>query len=378
MTRVASTPCLAALAVCLLASGVPFDQAHAQNFGVTSPVGVLTIPLPAQSDTRVSIPLLRFSRYEGAVQAVNGNVVTVTVSPGWTANQFVRDAAANRHDTFFALLGPNAGANAPKEGCFYTVTGNGANTLTLDLNGDDLSTVQPGTRVTLIPYWTLGTAFPASDAGRAFVASASPSAWATVIFPTGVETVNRLGGVARGGPKPPAPLAYYFYAGAWRSSQDSSAVAHDDDVLYPDGHFIMRNTAATPLAFRPPGAVLTAKLAVPVPTPEDENTLLNCPVGLPRPFDVSLNSLGLVSSGVVQESSGDSVWVFGQGATGYNQAPVAEYFFSGGAWRKAGTSETQDFGATLLPAGAGWVIHKASGDGTTLFWQNVPNYSASN
>ncbi len=312
------------------------------------------------------------------MQAINGNVVTVGNSPGWTANQFVQDAAANQHDTFFALLGSNAGASTPQEGSFYAVTGNASNTLTLDLNGDDLSSVQPGTLLTLVPYWTLGTTFPAGDAGQSFVASSSPSNRATLLFPAEVETVSTLGGVSGGGPKAPAPAAYYFYAGAWRSSQDDATVSHDDDVLSPAGHFILRNTAATALTFKPSGVVLAGKLTVPVPTPEDEQNLVNLPVGLPRPLDMSLNSLGLISSGIIQDSSGDSIRVFGSVTTGYNQGAGAEYFYSNGAWRQTGAPDDQDFGETLLPAGSGWVIHKASGDGSTLFWQNTPNYSASN
>ncbi len=44
----------------------------------------------------------------------------------------------------------------------------------------------------------------------------------------------------------------------------------------------------------------------------------------------------------------------------------------------SGASPTQDYGNVLLPAGTGWIIQKATGDGSTAFWQNAPSYSVGN
>ena len=366
----------------LLAGGLPLGQAAAQGLSTTEPVGVLTIPLAAQSDTRVAIPLLRLTRFAGALQSVAGNVLTVAGAPNWTANQFAFAPQAGQHDTFFILFGANpanaaTGSPTPKEGGFYPVVANGANTLTADLGGDDLSAVQPGTRVTLIPYWTVGTAFPAADAGKSFVPSASPTQRATTVLPASARNVVPGDpGEFRADPT----AAYYFYAGAWRRGDLDPGVVCDDDMLYPDAHFIVRNPDATALTFQPVGVVLTAKFTVPVPTPTaSPGVPLDFPVGLPRPLAVSLNDLGLTSSGTIapadaSPNSPDSVFVFDNAAAGYDKAPVATYSFAQGAWRKVGAPSAQDFGADVVPAGAGFTLHKGAGDGATLFWLNSPNY----
>ncbi len=279
----------------------------------------------------------------------------------------------------------NAGANgpAPKEGCFYTVTANGTNTLTVDLNGDDLSTVQPGTRVTLIPYWTMGTAFPASDAGRSFVASASDLA--SCHHPSDPPDGNlqlrhpqshrpTFQAIWKSHPAVTARHYYFCCGGVARRAARRQTVVCDDDLLYPDAHFIVRNTATTALTFRPPGAVLMGRITVPVPTSWQEDSQSYFPVALPRPLAVDFNDSGLAASGAVGDSNGESVAVFDPVATGYNQAPSASYFLSGGVWRKQGAPATQDFGLTPLAPGSGLILHKMATDGTTVFWQNAPNY----
>ena len=333
---------------------------------------MLALPLAAQSDTRVAIPFVRPTRYAGLLQSVSGNVLTVAGAPGWNANQFAYDASAGRHDTFFVLLGARTGAGTtPKEGGFYTVTANGANTLTVDLNGDDLSAVAAGTRVTLIPYWTVGTAFPASDAGKSFIASPSQMATTLLVAPAKTTVIDGPQGVYLGGPKPPPPPLYYFSAGAWRRADLSSTVVCDDDVLYPDGHLIVRNPDAATLTLRPVGVVLTAKFTVPVPTP-GANAELDYPAALPRPVPVSLNDLGLIDGGTIlptdaPANSRDSVAVFDPAVAGYNLAPAATYYFAQGAWRKAGAPPAQDFGADTIPASAGFLLHLGAGDGATRF-----------
>ena len=374
-----------------LAGGLPSGQAVAQGVVATDPVGVLALPLAAQRDTRVTIPFVRPARYAGLLQSVSGNVLTVAGAPGWNANQFAYDTGTGQHDTFFdqfaydtgtgqhdtffVLLGAQTGAGTtPKEGGFYTVTANGTNTLTVDLNGDSLATVQPDTRLTLIPYWTLGTAFPASDMGHSFLVSASPAQKATLVLPASARNVVS-GDPGEFTVDPTA--AYYFYAGAWRRGDLDPGVVCDDDVLFPDGHLVVRNPDAATLTLRPVGVVLTAKFTVPVPTP-GVNAELDYPVALPRPVDVSLNDLGLISSGIilptgVSANSQNSVAVFNPTA-GYDPPPAATYYFAEGAWRKTGAPPTQDFGTDMIPAGAGFLLHLGAGDGATRFWTNSPNY----
>lgn len=351
---------------------------------VTDPVGTLAVALRAQSDSCVSIPLWRPARYTGVLQAgAAGNVLTVVGTPGWSVDQFAFAPQSGQHDTFFVLLGANAslpaGGPTPKEGCFYTVVANGTNALTLDLNGDDLSAVQPGTRVTLIPYWTLGTAFPASDAGNSFVAADPNLEMATTIRVASAKETSTTGASGpNSGEGSNSPSLCNFSDGAWRSVT-SPNVVRDDDLIFPDSHLVVRNNSTTPLTFRSTGTVLMAKFTVPVSTPE-ANYALDLPVALPRPVGISLNDLGLINSGALapaQDASTltkDTLATYDNAIVGYNKTPTAIYYYAQGAWRKVDGSPAQDYGADMIPAGAGFTLHKGVGDGTTLFWLNSRNY----
>lgn len=127
----------------------------------TDPVGVINVDLPGNSDTVVSVPFHRPVEFQGSVDSIDGNQITVNGTPGWSTNQFVYDAPGQT-DTFYVLF-----ASGEKEGMFYTIDANTADTLTLDLAGDTLAGVQSdqddgpgmGDILKIIPYWTLGTLF---------------------------------------------------------------------------------------------------------------------------------------------------------------------------------------------------------------------------
>ena len=142
-----------------------------------------------QSNTYYAIigPLL--NTVSGTVTVNNGSTA-VTATAGlsgvvagdeFIVNGLAYNVASVTSDTALVLSRVYTGTSgaglaatydhSPKEGSYYTVTANGTNSLTVNLNGDSLSTVTAGTSVTLIPYWTLGTAFPASDAGTSYTTS---------------------------------------------------------------------------------------------------------------------------------------------------------------------------------------------------------------
>jgi uncharacterized protein (TIGR02597 family) len=145
----------------------------------TDPVGFTTIACPANSDTTLSVPFTRPPEFVGAVQSVSGNVITVSGSP-FTANQFAY-VTGTQPKHYYVLIGPHSTTN-PKEGFQYTVTANGVNTLTLDLAGDNISGVLANTQILVIPYHSLNSLFPASDAGVSFIVSPSALNRQTQLF----------------------------------------------------------------------------------------------------------------------------------------------------------------------------------------------------
>jgi len=132
---------------CAVLGCVLTATAHAVTT-TSAPMGGLTIKCKANSDTAVGIPLTRPDVFEGRVNSVDGNSVTVAGTPGWMVDQFVyEDGTQDNH--YYLLF-----ASGAKEGAFYTITGNSSNSVSIDLNPfmldvpdslDDVSTGGPQT-----------------------------------------------------------------------------------------------------------------------------------------------------------------------------------------------------------------------------------------
>jgi uncharacterized protein (TIGR02597 family) len=263
---------------------------------------------------------------------------------------------------------PASVSKTPKEGCLYTVTSNDLTSLTLDLNGDDLSSVQPDTEILIIPYWTLNSIFPASDANTSFVPSNSP-----LVRQTQVLVPNYSGlGINRAG-----ATTYFFYNGAWRQFGRPITEDHGNDILLPDAYFIVRNpTKTTTLSVA--GDVLTKKLMTSLTTqatsPQDNL------VSMIRPIGVTLNDMGLTEGGAFAPSSSavirlDQLFLYSNSQIGFNKGASATYFYYNSGWRLFGKPISEDHGNDIIPVGSGFIIRKAATpNGVTQFWGNFPNY----
>ncbi len=335
----------------------------------------------ANSDTQVSNSFIRPPEFVGATSAATSNTLTVSGSP-FTANQFIY-AAGSQPKTYYVLIGPHSSTN-PKQGLMYQITGNTTNTLTLNTNGDDVSGIAATTQILVIPYHTLNSMFPASDLNVSYVASPNQFARQTqVIIPNYSGTGINLSSAA----------TYYYLNNAWRKFGDSTAVDHGDDLLpmgqppgvaMPSaaanavaGHMTIRN-AGTATTLTTLGSVLTKVTTIPLFTRtsgQQDNF-----VSIIRPLDVSLNNLGLITSGAFQTSPSqfnrvDQLLVFDPTQASQNKSASKTYFYMSGAWRLFGDPGLPDRGSDLISAGAGFVIRKgATATGAPVFWMNAPTY----
>ena len=142
--------------------------ATAQTQAHSKPMGYTTWTAKGNSDTRIGAAVHRKAEFVGKVDTLVGDTITVDgTSPGWTADEFTDPAydpvaAPNTpptKDLYYVLI-----ASGAKEGRYYEVTSNGANTLTIDPAGDTLAPdVANGTSIKLIPFWTLDSMFPAGE-----------------------------------------------------------------------------------------------------------------------------------------------------------------------------------------------------------------------
>ena len=261
--------------------------AGAQTSVTTDPVGFASVNCPSNSDTFASIPFTRPPEFVGSLQTVSTDTLSVSGSP-WAANQFVY-AAGTQPKTYYVILGKASTVN-PKEGSSYLVTANGTNTLTINLQGDNLSTVPAGTQITVIPYATLASVFPAGDANVSFVPSPS-------LFSRQTEILIPSYGAS--GTNLAAAATYFFFNGAWRKFGTDSTQDHGDDPLANNGYVIIRN-AGTASKLTANGAVSLRKETVQIVS--RSATQQDNFVSVTRPVNVALNDLGLISSGAFASS----------------------------------------------------------------------------
>jgi uncharacterized protein (TIGR02597 family) len=312
----------------------------------------------ANSDTVVSLPVARASVYVDTLSAVSGTLLTVSGAPGWTTDQFVK-SLPSQPDTYYVQFKTGTAA-----GRFYTVTANGASTLTVDWNGETAEAAA-GDQFELIPYWSLITLFPASDAGTSFVATTD-----TGDIKTQVRTLDP----AFVGTNPSVAASYYFYNGAWREANQPTTDSFDSTALPPDTFFRLRNIA-TASTLTVVGSVVTGSLAITVNalggTSKQDNA-----IALRFAGTVTLAQSNLVGSGAFQASTSallrkDELHVFDNTVAGYNKTPVAIYYYYNGGWRKAGAAVTTNYGSeAVFTPGSGVVLRK-SGTGSsaaTSYW----------
>jgi uncharacterized protein (TIGR02597 family) len=327
----------------------------------TDPVGFITTSCLARSDTYVSIPFTRPSEFVGTVRSAGGNIITINGTPGWSNNQFVY-APSSQPKHYYLLIGNGAATN-PKEGHIYQITGNGPNTLLIDATSDNSTGIIANTQVTITPYWTLATIFPASDAGVSFTPTSSPPTY---------QTLLRFPNYSAPGINQPYAAEYYFNNGAWRLVSDgfNNPPDHGDDPLLPDGFFVVRNAnSAQTLPLRALGSVLMKKMAVPFFTAQTGKQ--DNPVAMIRPVDVSLDATGLapIDNTFVQN---DQLLLFNNTRRQLNKHPSKIYTYNDG-WRLS-TDPTGDHGKDVIPAGSAMIVRKVASPNGPIFWTNSPTY----
>ena len=331
----------------------------------TDPVGFTTTTLLGNSDSFIALPFIRPAAFVGGISSAAGTTITVSGSP-WTANQFVY-VAGTQPNHYYALVGAASVAN-PKDGHTYPIISNTTNTITVILGQDNLTGIPANAQLSVIPNWTLATAFPSTDQNVSFTPTTSSAQYKTQV---------RVPDVSAAGIN--LPYANYFFSNnvdgtsgniGWRLVGDNTT-NHGDDALVPDSHFVVRNLNGAPtLPLVTLGGVLTKKLTVPLVT--SASSQQDNPVGLLRPLDVALNATGLkIADGSF--SASDQLLLFNNAVAGFDKAPSATYVQSAaatnGPWRLLGDT-VNDRGNDLISASTGFIVRKAVGSGQPAFWTN--------
>lgn len=321
----------------------------------SAPAGFQRLNLLGNSDTLVSIPFVRPPAALAQVASFSGPTIQVSGTPGWTANQWVY-ASGSQSNTYFVLISSGA-----REGDYFTITNSGTSSLTVDLEGGNLTGLATSDAISIVPYWTLGTIFPA---GQGIYSSPAPANRYTEIL------IPNLSGT---GINLSATTTYYYMGGKWLAVGQGTT-SKNDDVILPDMFFWVRHnvTTATQLVAR--GAVVGTTWRLPIRR-NASGSQDNC-IALPRPAAVSLNNSWLFQSGAFRASPSagsrlDELLVFDNTTLVKNKSAAATYYYWNGAWRKVGS--TSDVGADLVFTPGSGVILRA-GSGSSVTWTNQPAY----
>ena len=278
----------------------------AADVAYSPPVGGFTTVAAANSDTLVSPTLAREAAWRGTVSGATSSEITIS-NEAWTAGQFAPGA-----ETYYIRL-----LSGSLAGQYFVVTGNTTNAVTVDAAGFDLSQITAGDSAEVVPFWTLGTLYPANQVGTAFIASANPLNVQTqlLFFDGDSEGINRA-----------SSAIYYFYNGAWRKAGASTALSFDNTIVFPDTYFIHRNKdASTTLVYV--GRVQPGALGTVLEARSERNDNF---VALSFPVDVTLNDSGLAAA--ITPSANpllvqDQLLVFSSEGAGYNRAASAIYYY---------------------------------------------------
>lgn len=337
---------LTALAVALLAPGALF----AQTTATTTPVGYVSLTIPAESDSTFTPALNQAPVLSTAATAVAGNTVS------FTASGIQADAFVNQNPTFtksYLLV-----TSGPLEGQRFPITANTTSSVTVasstNLQSAGLLT---GATFSVINNWTLQSVFPGGAGVGVSTDLYEPLGYVLVSDQASVG-VNR----ANTG-------AFYYYVGdetfpaGWRDANDPEGPSYNDLPLDPTITYTIRTgTNAQTLTLT--GQVPSTKLVSYLVDAEEANDQY---VSNPFPVDMTLQASGLQSA--IQESTDiydpkDIVFVYDEEAEGVNKGASASYFYFAGdndytaGWRDSNNPEGDLVTDPVLKAGRCFTIRK--------------------
>jgi uncharacterized protein (TIGR02597 family) len=230
------TVILIAFFLCRFVTNVSFGAV-----ACSEPTGSYTTTFLTNSDSCISIPFTAAPLFCGTVQSTSSDSITVQGAPGWTNGQWAIPSTPNGYYPNYFVL--TSGTN---EGAYFIITTNTADTLFTDLSYRcyDLTGVNTGDSLAIIPFWTLGTIFPGGSGITPAVSRLNPSSGTQLIINPPCSYCSL-----------PSPV-YYFYNGHWRSEVSSPSSNYGDVVIFPDQSFLVRQPSNAPPPFTIGGNVV--------------------------------------------------------------------------------------------------------------------------
>jgi len=298
-----------ALILAAAASGYAYGAATAY----TTPVGYVTINVPAESDTTISPPLEQATVYSAASTSIAGDVIGAT---GLTASAFTTPACYLQV-TSGTLVGQR-----------FPITANTTSAITVQVPSGTLESLGFVSTNTfkVVPFWTLNTLFP-SGAGVGTTADA--------LNPTSYVLASDSAGF---GTNKSSVKAYIYCTGdvdnglpaGWYDNDDVFAGPLADVSIDLSRMYTIRSGGVLPQSVVVSGQVPNVETVIPVAVNTEYNDV---PLGAPLPIDVSLANSGLQSA--LQASTDalnpiELLFVYDDNGSGYNKSSAKAYFYCSG------------------------------------------------
>lgn len=353
----------------LIAAAMACGLALGQTTAYTTPVGYVTLNIPASADSTITPPLSKAPLLQGLSTAVAGNVVTLA-STGVSDGAFINGGSNLNAKTYLLV---RSGALA---GLRFPVTGNTATTVTVDGGSASLQSqgLAIGDQLSVVPYWTLATLFP----GGAGVGASSD-----IYDPQAYILVSDQSSV---GPNRGAAKLFFFANGndgnpvGWRDLADPEGAVQDTVALDPSITYTIR-TGSVAQTVTISGEVPTSSLATKILTGAVTNDEY---ISTPFPVDMTLAQSGLQS--VIKPSIDiydpqEFVLVYDDLSAGYNKGASALYFYHDGSdgnpagWKDLSNPEGANVSAAVLKAGRCFTLRKAPGTSGVSTWTTTKPYT---
>ncbi len=333
----------------LLAATAACGMAFGQTTAYTTPVGFVTITVPANADTTVTPPLERATVYAAGSSSIAGDVIGAS---GLTPGAYVSPA------TYLEVT------SGPLLGKRYPVTANSAVSITVNGGATTLQ-VQgfvSGNTYKVVPYWTLNTLFPAGAGVGTTNDAFNPTAF---VFASSLNF----------GTNKASAVAYFYCTGdvgngvvaGWYDANNPFSAPLDNTPIDLSRMYSIRNPSASAQSVVVSGQVPNTQTVIPVAVNTAYNDVY---LGAPYPIDVSLPNSGLQSA--IQGSPDafnpvEVVFVYNDLGAGFNKAASVGYFYCTGdvgngvaaGWYDANNPFTAPLTDNVIKAGRGLVIRKA-------------------
>lgn len=298
----------------LLAAAFACGMAQGAATAYTTPVGYVTLEVPASGDTNIGQPLQRPSTFAAAASSVVADTVGISTS-ALTVNQFVYSPPGQPNSYYLRIT---SGALA---GRTFEVLSNTVNSITVDTDLQALGFASSNT-FSITPYWTLGTLFPAGAGVGASTDELEPVAFVSFVDYSAV------------GANKSAAATYFYYQGAalngdgWYNNDNTAAGKQDNLTLEPFQIAIVRNLEATAKEVVVTGTVPSTGTESLV---FGKTSVNDSYFAIQMPIDVTLGQSGLIASGAVTTSTDelepvDLVSTYDETASQFNKAAAKTYF----------------------------------------------------